>query len=62
MGQWYPVASIDWHGNGMTSMMILRQRYTLVFAPSNARKPCQGMDCLRDCVAEKGILGNFEGE
>ena len=29
------------------------------FGPSNARKPFQGMDCLRDNVAKKGMAAEL---
>jgi len=55
VGHRYPIVSIDFHKYAMTSMMIFRQGYALVFGPSNARKPCQGRGHSRDCVAEKGM-------
>ena len=45
VGHWYPIMSIDFHEHAMTSMMVLRQGYALVFVSSDARKTCQGMDC-----------------
>ena len=62
VGHWYPIVSIDFHEHVMTSMMVLREGYTLVFGPFNARKPYQGMDCTRDWVVKKGIPGNLEDE
>ena len=47
-GHWYPIVSIDCHKDVMTSMIVLRQEYALFFGPFDVRKPCQGMDHLRD--------------
>ena len=56
MGHMYPIVSIDCHEHVMTSMMGLRHGYSLIcFGPSDARKPCQGMDHPRDCVTKNEI-------
>jgi len=46
VGHWYPIVSIDFHDHVMTSMMIFRQGYALVFVSFDARKLFQEMDCL----------------
>jgi len=57
VGNWYPIVSIVFHEHAMTSMMVLRQGYALVFVYSDSRKPFQGMDC-----PEWGCQWNLEGE
>jgi len=56
VGNWYPIVSIDFHEHATIGMMVLRQVYALVVLPSNARKPCQGMDRSR-----YGTSVNLEG-
>jgi len=46
VGHWYPIVSIGYREHAMTSMMVLRQVYALVFVSSNVRKHCKGMDHL----------------
>jgi len=57
VGHWYPIVSINFHEQAMTNMMVLRKGYTLVFGPSNVRKPCQGMDRLG-----KAMRRNLKGD
>jgi len=56
VGHWYPIVSIDFHEHDMTGMMVLSHGYALVFGPSDARKPFQGMDYPR-----WGCQQNLEG-
>ena len=53
---WYQIVSIDFHEHAMAGMMVLRQRYALVFGYLDVRNPCQGRGFSREYVAEKGML------
>jgi len=55
VGHWYPIVSIYFYENAMTTMMVLSQGYALVFGNFDVRKSFQGLDRLRDCVVEKGM-------
>lgn len=47
VGHAYPIVSIYFHEHAMTYMMVLRYGYAFLYVSSDARKPCQVMECLR---------------